>query len=365
VTTIFLTHPAVDRDRALALTSGLRSAGLTVLTAPAPAGDSGWWAGLLAAVQDADVLLYATPPAGGRLAGDAATGRLTMPGAVPSAGGSSRSKSPSELSPVVTALRDYAAGLGIATLAIHLFGAGEATAIDFRRPTADAAFLLVGAIAAVPGRPSVAGWQAPPESPFSRYFDLAGDVQAPTLPPGDQRPLVDRLRAAAADPAVRELAAVLRHRPDLDAETARHLDDTFPELAAAFSATAAPGTSGYAPTEPSAGTFRPPAGALTASDVRNIHFRKPPFGRRGYSEQDVDAFLDKVQKDLQARYTAGPEVRVQLTSLDVHEIAFTRAPRGKRGYDEEEVDTFLDEIERTLSRLDQALAEHGTTVTRS
>ena len=37
---------------------------------------------------------------------------------------------------------------------------------------------------------------------------------------------------------------------------------------------------------------------LTPSDVHNVAFRKPPVGKRGYDERDVDEFLDRVQSTL-------------------------------------------------------------------
>ncbi|WP_067499316.1 DivIVA domain-containing protein [Actinoplanes sp. TFC3] len=40
-----------------------------------------------------------------------------------------------------------------------------------------------------------------------------------------------------------------------------------------------------------------------------------------------------------------------LTPADVHNVAFKKPAIGKRGYDEEEVDAFLDEVERELIRL--------------
>ena len=40
-----------------------------------------------------------------------------------------------------------------------------------------------------------------------------------------------------------------------------------------------------------------------------------------------------------------------LTPADVHNIAFKKPPIGKRGYDEDEVDAFLDEVEREFARL--------------
>ncbi|WDZ83719.1 DivIVA domain-containing protein [Micromonospora cathayae] len=40
-----------------------------------------------------------------------------------------------------------------------------------------------------------------------------------------------------------------------------------------------------------------------------------------------------------------------LTPADIHNVAFKKPSIGKRGYDEEEVDAFLDEVEREIERL--------------
>lgn len=40
-----------------------------------------------------------------------------------------------------------------------------------------------------------------------------------------------------------------------------------------------------------------------------------------------------------------------LTPADIHSISFKKAPIGNRGYNEDEVDNFLDEVERELERL--------------
>jgi len=37
---------------------------------------------------------------------------------------------------------------------------------------------------------------------------------------------------------------------------------------------------------------------LTPADVHNISFRKPPIGKRGYDQEQVDAFLDEVGEEL-------------------------------------------------------------------
>ena len=34
---------------------------------------------------------------------------------------------------------------------------------------------------------------------------------------------------------------------------------------------------------------------LTPADVHNVAFSKPPIGKRGYNEDEVDAFLDLVE----------------------------------------------------------------------
>src|SRR5271165_1191408 len=39
-------------------------------------------------------------------------------------------------------------------------------------------------------------------------------------------------------------------------------------------------------------------GALTPDQVRDTAFAKPPLGRRGYNEVEVDAFLDRVEAAL-------------------------------------------------------------------
>ncbi|AGZ41640.1 DivIVA domain-containing protein [Actinoplanes friuliensis] len=49
-----------------------------------------------------------------------------------------------------------------------------------------------------------------------------------------------------------------------------------------------------------------------------------------------------------------------LTPADIHNMAFKKPPIGKRGYDEEEVDAFLDELEQELIRLlEENNALHG------
>jgi DivIVA domain-containing protein len=40
-------------------------------------------------------------------------------------------------------------------------------------------------------------------------------------------------------------------------------------------------------------------GHLTADDVRGIKFRKPPFGKRGYNRDEVDALLSQIAETIE------------------------------------------------------------------
>lgn len=47
-----------------------------------------------------------------------------------------------------------------------------------------------------------------------------------------------------------------------------------------------------------------------------------------------------------------------LTPDDVHHVAFGKPPIGKRGYNEDQVDQFLDDVEATLRDLYERLARY-------
>lgn len=86
-------------------------------------------------------------------------------------------------------------------------------------------------------------------------------------------------------------------------------------------------------------------GGLTANEVRETTFGKPPWGKRGYGEDEVDAFLELVVARL--------EGRGRLTAADVHIVAFSKPSIGKRGYSEDDVDAFLEQVEATIAALDR------------
>jgi DivIVA domain-containing protein len=51
---------------------------------------------------------------------------------------------------------------------------------------------------------------------------------------------------------------------------------------------------------------------LTPADVHNVAFKKPPIGKRGYDEDEVDAFLDEVERELARLIEENNELRAQV-----------------------------------------------------
>lgn len=94
--------------------------------------------------------------------------------------------------------------------------------------------------------------------------------------------------------------------------------------------------------------------SLTAADVRNAVFTKPPVGKRGYDEDEVDVFLDRVEAEL----LTGIDEPGSMTPDDVRSVVFSKPLLGKRGYHHEEVDTFLDVVEREIQRLWEVRARY-------
>ncbi|MGH3527968.1 MAG: DivIVA-like cell division protein Wag31 [Pseudonocardiaceae bacterium] len=55
---------------------------------------------------------------------------------------------------------------------------------------------------------------------------------------------------------------------------------------------------------------------LTPADVHNVAFSKPPIGKRGYHEDEVDAFLDLVEAELARLIDENHDLRDQVEHLD-------------------------------------------------
>src|SRR5690348_850578 len=63
---------------------------------------------------------------------------------------------------------------------------------------------------------------------------------------------------------------------------------------------------------------------LTPADVHNVAFSKPPIGKRGYNEDEVDAFLDLVENELSRLIEENTDLRQRVAELD-SELASARS----------------------------------------
>ena len=89
----------------------------------------------------------------------------------------------------------------------------------------------------------------------------------------------------------------------------------------------------------------PPVGRISAEDVHNVAFSKPPIGQRGYNMDEVDSFLALVADSFRRDPRAG-----RITPVDIHNVAFSKPPIGQRGYNEHEVDAFFDACQAELEQ---------------
>ncbi len=55
---------------------------------------------------------------------------------------------------------------------------------------------------------------------------------------------------------------------------------------------------------------------LTPADVHNVAFKKPPIGKRGYDDEEVDAFLDLVEAELARLIEENADLRNQVADLE-------------------------------------------------
>lgn len=79
---------------------------------------------------------------------------------------------------------------------------------------------------------------------------------------------------------------------------------------------------------------------MRAEDVRAKRFGTTKW-REGYEQDDVDAFLDRVQRTL-----AGYELRRPVDPLEPEDVVAARftPTRFRAGYDQGQVDDFLDQV---------------------
>jgi DivIVA domain-containing protein len=85
---------------------------------------------------------------------------------------------------------------------------------------------------------------------------------------------------------------------------------------------------------------------ITAAEVRAAELGRPVWGKKGYAPEEVDDFLARAADALDA---LAAERTPQMTADQVHDVVFRKPPFGRgRGYDERQVDDLLDAIEEAL-----------------
>lgn len=66
---------------------------------------------------------------------------------------------------------------------------------------------------------------------------------------------------------------------------------------------------------------------LTPADVHNVAFKKPSIGKRGYDEDEVDAFLDVVEAELARLIEENAELKGKADAVaGGHTVPLTKAP---------------------------------------
>ncbi len=87
---------------------------------------------------------------------------------------------------------------------------------------------------------------------------------------------------------------------------------------------------------------------LTPADVHNVAFRKPPLGKRGYDEEEVDAFLERVELTI-------ANLQDQIAALRAGPAGYSQLAYGTSGAADEAVLAELDQIKVRLARIEAAV----------
>jgi DivIVA domain-containing protein len=85
--------------------------------------------------------------------------------------------------------------------------------------------------------------------------------------------------------------------------------------------------------------------SLTPADVHNVAFKKPPIGKRGYDEDEVDEFLDLVETELARLIEENNDLKTQVDEMQRRPQA--AGPVGQGGPDGRQADA---EAERRSGR---------------
>ncbi len=98
---------------------------------------------------------------------------------------------------------------------------------------------------------------------------------------------------------------------------------------------------------------------LTPADVHNVVFKKPPIGKRGYDDDEVDAFLDEVERELVRLIEENNELKAQLEHAGAPGAPVSAGDGDVRrfGAENAELKAQLDRMHQENQRAEQAMAQ--------
>jgi DivIVA domain-containing protein len=104
---------------------------------------------------------------------------------------------------------------------------------------------------------------------------------------------------------------------------------------------------------------------LTPAEVHNVAFKKPPIGKRGYDEEEVDAFLDIVEVELSRLIEENNDLRARGSAdgaspggaVDDGRVQALTAELGGAHEEIQRLQAHIGELERALSQGDQDSAQ--------
>ncbi|BAL89433.1 putative DivIVA family protein [Actinoplanes missouriensis 431] len=92
---------------------------------------------------------------------------------------------------------------------------------------------------------------------------------------------------------------------------------------------------------------------LTPADIQNMAFKAPPAGRRGYGEEEVDAFLDEVEQELARLMEENSTLRTRVTRPE-DEIAALRGLLGQLSAERDRAEQRARDLQAELERAHSA-----------
>ncbi|GAA1792211.1 DivIVA domain-containing protein [Planosporangium flavigriseum] len=93
---------------------------------------------------------------------------------------------------------------------------------------------------------------------------------------------------------------------------------------------------------------------LTPADVHNVAFKKPPIGKRGYDEEEVDAFLDEVERELARLIEENNELRAQAERGGGRSVGGGGASDARLAAELAELQSQFDRVQREKAAAEQA-----------